>query len=56
MEIVGTTCNVYVDGVLKVTKTGITVNRGYPAVYGQTTQRLICYGAWVRGYTKALYA
>lgn len=55
MEIVGTTCNVYVDGVLKVTKTGITVNRGYPAVYGQTNQRLTCHSALIKGYTKALY-
>ena len=55
MEIVGTTCNVYVDGVLKVTKTGITVNRGYPAIYGQTNQRLTCHSALVKGYTKALY-
>ncbi|WP_320734891.1 GDSL-type esterase/lipase family protein [Enterobacter kobei] len=55
MEIVGTTCNVYVDGVLKVTKTGITVNRGYPAVYGQTSQRLTCHSALIKGYTKAIY-
>lgn len=55
MEIVGTTCNVYVDGVLKVTKTGITVNRGFPAVYGQTNQRLTCHSALIKGYTKALY-
>ncbi|MBS0862516.1 GDSL-type esterase/lipase family protein [Enterobacter mori] len=55
MEIVGTTCNVYVDGVLKVTKTGITVNRGYPAVYGQTNQRLTCHSALIKGYTKAIY-
>lgn len=55
MEIVGATCNVYVDGVLKVTKTGITVNRGYPAVYGQTNQRLTCHSALIKGYTKALY-
>lgn len=55
MEIVGTTCNVYVDGVLKVTKTGITVNRGYPALYGQTNQRLTCHAALIKGYTKALY-
>lgn len=54
MEIVGTTCNVYVDGVLKVTKTGITVNRGYPAVYGQTSQRLTCHSALIKGYTKAI--
>ncbi|HHA1963102.1 TPA: GDSL-type esterase/lipase family protein [Enterobacter kobei] len=55
MEIVGTTCNVYVDGVLKVTKTGITVNRGYPALYGQTAQRLTCHSALIKGYTKAIY-
>lgn len=55
MEIVGTTCNVYVDGVLKVTKTGITVNRGYPAVYGQAAQRLTCHSALIKGYTKAIY-
>ncbi|ELE9731691.1 hypothetical protein RM401_000625 [Enterobacter kobei] len=55
MEIVGTTCNVYVDGVLKVTKTGVTVNRGYPAVYGQTAQRLTCHSALIKGYTKAIY-
>lgn len=55
MEIVGTTCNVYVDGVLKVTKTGITVNRGYPALYGQSAQRITCHSALIKGYTKALY-
>lgn len=55
MEIVGTTCNVYVDGVLKVTKTGITVNRGYPALYGQSAQRITCHSALIKGYTKAIY-
>ncbi|HCR2142042.1 TPA: hypothetical protein OND26_003538 [Enterobacter kobei] len=55
MEITGTTCNVYVDGVLKVTKTGVTINRGYPAVYGQSAQRLTCHSALIKGYTKALY-
>lgn len=55
MEIIGTTCNVYVDGVLKLTKSGITINRGYPALYGQSTQRVTCHSALIKGYTKAIY-
>lgn len=55
VEIIGTTCNVYVDGTLRVTKTGVTVNRGYAGLYGYASQRLACHGAWVKGYTKALY-
>ncbi len=55
MEISGTTCNIYVDGALALSKPNITINRGYPAVYGSTSQRLICHGALIKGYTKAIY-
>lgn len=55
MEVSGTTCNVYIDGVLKATKSGVSINRGYPALFAQQNQKLICHSYLLKGYTKPIY-
>jgi hypothetical protein len=55
MSISGKTLTVYVDGVLKATKTGLTNAQGYPALMAKPTQKLMCHSAWITGYSKALF-
>jgi len=55
MSISGTTLTVYVDGVLKATKTGLTNIQGHPALMAKPTQKLMCHSAWITGYSKAFF-
>jgi len=50
------TLNVYVDGVLKTTKAGITNKAGFPGfISSVTASKFLCYGAQFTGYVKGPY-
>jgi lysophospholipase L1-like esterase len=50
------TLNVYVDAVLKASKTGITNTAGFPGfISSVTASKFLCYGAQISGYVKGPY-
>lgn len=56
IEMLETSVNIYIDGVLKITKATPSNKVGFPGLMSDSSgAKLVCYGAMVQGYVKGPY-
>lgn len=55
IAISGTQMTVYIDGVSKTTRTGLTNYQGHPALFAKPITKLMCHSAWITGYSKPYF-